>query len=159
MGYSVIHSDNAAHLMLNNRYKVQNIREYWQNKETTSIYKTNSPWGNLSANDATIYMEELYNYYLTNTSNSNELINYFKSAWKVISAPNGITIANKSGWSDNSLHDAAIVFDDNPYVLVILSSRGYTEYTSYFNQISNLVYDFHHAYWDEKINRCTNISE
>ena len=62
-------------------------------------------------------MEELYNYYLTNTSNSNELINYFKSAWKVISAPNGITIANKSGWSDNSLHDAAIVFDDNPYVL------------------------------------------
>ena len=40
------------------------------------------------------------------------------------------------GWSDNSLHDAAIVFDDNPYVLVILSSRGYTEYTSYFNQIS-----------------------
>lgn len=104
-------------------------------------------------------MEELYNYYLTNTSNSNELINYFKSAWKVISAPNGITIANKSGWSDNSLHDAAIVFDDNPYVLVILSSRGYTEYTSYFNQISNLVYDFHHAYWEEKINRCTNISE
>lgn len=159
VGYSVIHSDNAAHLMLNNRYQVQNIREYWQNNGTTSIYKTNSPWGDLSANDAAIYMEELYNYYLTNTSNSNELINYFKSAWKVISAPDNITIANKSGWSDNSLHDAAIVFDDNHYVLVILSSRGYTEYTSYFNQISNLVYDFHHAYWDEKINRCTNISE
>lgn len=159
VGYSVIHSDNAAHLMLNNRYKVQNIRDYWQNKGTTSIYKTNSPWGNLNANDATIYMEELYNYYLTNTSNSNELINYFKSAWKVISAPDNITIANKSGWSDNSLHDAAIVFDDNPYVLVILSSRGYTEYTSYFNQISNLVFNFHQAYWNEKVNRCTNISE
>jgi hypothetical protein len=42
------------------------------------------------------------------------------------------------GWSDNSLHDAAIVFDDNPYVLVILSSRGYTEYTSYFIQ-KNLI--------------------
>ena len=63
------------------------------------------------------------------------------------------------GWSDNSLHDAAIVFDDNPYVLVILSSRGYTEYTSYFNKISIFVFVFHHAYRDEKINRCTNISE
>ena len=159
VGYSIIHSDNCAHLMLNSRYKTQNIRDYWQNKGTTSIYKTNSPWGNLNANDATIYMEELYNYYLTNTSGSNELINYFKSAWKIISAPDNIMIANKSGWSNNSLHDAAIVFDDNPYILVVLSNRGYTEYTSYFNQISNLVYTFHHAYWDEKVNKCTNIGE
>ena len=159
VAYSIIYSDNAAHLMLNNKYKLQNIMKYWQDKGTNYIYKDNSPWGNLNAHDATIYMEELYNYYLTNTNNSNELINYFKSAWKVISAPNNIVIANKSGWSDNSLHDAAIVFDDNPYILVILSSRGYTEYTSYFNKISNLVYDFHHTYWEEKINKCTNISE
>lgn len=159
VAYSIIYSDNAAHLMLNNKYKSQNIMKYWQDKGANYIYKDNSPWGNLNAQDATIYMEELYNYYLTNTSNSNELINYFKSAWKVISAPNNIVIANKSGWSDNSLHDAAIIFDDNPYILVILSSRGYTEYTSYFNKISNLVYDFHHTYWEEKINKCTNISE
>lgn len=159
VGYSVIYSDNSAHLMLNNKYGVQNIREYWQNKGTTSIYETNSPWGNLNANDATIYMEELYNYYLTNTSGSNELIDYFKSAWKVISAPDNIVIANKTGWSNNSLHDAAIVFDDNPYILVVLSNRGYSEYSSYFNQISNLVYSFHHAYWKEKINKCTNIGE
>lgn len=155
VGYSIIHSDNAAHMMLNNKYKSENIYNYWTEKGTTSIYKDKTAWGNLTADDGTIYMEELYNYYLTNTENSKELLNYFKKSWKVISAPNNITIASKSGWADNSLHDVALIFDDNPYTLVILSNRGYTEYQDFFNKISNLTYEFHQQYWKEKINICT----
>lgn len=155
VGYSVIHSDNAAHLMLNNKYKSENIYNYWKEKGTTTIYSSGGPWGDLTANDGTIYMEELYNYYLTNTENSKELLNYFKKSWKVISAPNNITIASKSGWSNNSLHDVALIFDDNPYTLVILSNRGYTEYQDFFNKMSNLTYEFHRQYWKEKINICT----
>ncbi len=153
--YSIIHSDNAAHLMLNKKYGPQNIHNFWQEKGTTSIYKSNTAWGDINANDAIIYMEELYNYYLTNTDNSKELIKYFESSWKVISSPNNSIIANKSGWASNSLHDAALIFDENPYILVILSNRGNAEYTNYFNKISNLIYKFHHSYWEEKISKCT----
>lgn len=155
VGYSIIHSDNAAHLMLNNKYKSENIYNYWKEKGTTTIYKNKTAWGDLNADDGAIYMEELYNYYLTNTENSNELISYFLKSWKVISAPNDIQIASKSGWSDYSLHDAAIVFDKNPYILVILSNRGYSEYESFFKRISNLTYEFQQEYWKEKVNICT----
>lgn len=74
---------------------------------------------------------------------------------KVISSPNNSINTNKSGWASNSLHDVALIFDENPYILVILSNRGNTEYINYFNRISNLIYKFHHSYWKEKISKCT----
>lgn len=155
VGYSIMYSDNAAHLMLNNKYKSSNIYNFWKEKGTTEIYKNNTAWGNISANDSTIYMEELYNYYISNKKYSNELINYFYNSWKLISTPDSnIKIANKSGWSDTSLHDAAIVFDENPYTIVVLSTRGYVDYEDFFNKASTLIYKFHKEYWNTKLNIC-----
>ena len=128
---------------------------YWSNLGTNSIFKDNNAWGNITANDATIYMEELYNYYINKNKYNEELLSYFDKSWKIISTPkNNIRIASKSGWSGNSLHDTALIFDENPYTLVILSQRGYTEYQSFFNQISTLIYEFHKEYWNQKEKLC-----
>ena len=155
VSYSIIHSDNAAHLMLNNKYKSENIYNYWSNLGTTVIYKNNTKWGDINANDATIYMTELYNYVSKDNQYSKELLDYFKKSWKIISIPNkDIVIASKSGWRDYSLHDVSLIFDKNPYTLTILSNRGYTDYESFFNKISNLIYNFHQMYWQKKINSC-----
>ena len=160
VSYSIIYSDNAAHLMLNNKYKPSNIRDYWTNLGTTTIYKNNSPWGNISANDATIYMTELYNYIKNDNKYNNELLSYFEKSWKIISVPDkSIKIASKSGWSDYSLHDVSLIFDDNPYTLAILSNRGYTDYQNFFNKISTSIYNFHKEYWNQKMNICTNKRE
>lgn len=156
--YSIIYSDNAAHLMLNNKYKTNNMYNYWSNLGTTAIFKHNTAWGNISADDATIYMEELYNYYTSKNQYKEELLSYFDKAWKIISTPNNnIRIANKTGWSKASLHDTALIFDKNPYTLSILTNRGYTEYQSFFNKVSTLIYNFHQEYWNQKTNIC-NIS-
>ena len=156
--YSIINSDNIAHLMLNNKFKSSNIHSYWSNLGASSIYKDNNAWGNINANDATIVMEELYKYYINpNNKYSNELINYFINSWKVITNyNNNLKVASKSGWSGTSLHDMTLVLDENPYTLVILSNRGYVEYQDFFNQASNLVYEFHNLYWKEKMNYCIN---
>ena len=156
--YSIINSDNIAHLMLNNKFKSSNIHSYWSNLGASSIYKDNNAWGNINANDATIVMEELYKYYINpNNKYSNELINYFINSWKVITNyDNNLKVASKSGWSGTSLHDMTLVLDENPYTLVILSNRGYVEYQDFFNQASNLVYEFHNLYWKEKMNYCIN---
>lgn len=156
--YSIIHSDNAAHLMLNNKYNCANMYTYWTNLGTTTIFKNNNAWGNITADDATIYMEELYNYYINENTYDEELLSYFDKSWKIISTPNNnIRIASKSGWSGNSLHDTALIFDENPYTLSILTQRGYTEYQSFFNQISTLIYEFHTEYWNQK-NKICNIN-
>ena len=156
--YSIINSDNIAHLMLNNKFKSSNIHSYWSNLGASSIYKDNNAWGNINANDATIVMEELYNYYIDNNYNYNdELINYFFNSWKVINIPDENTkIASKSGWSGTSLHDMALILDENPYTLVILTNRGYVEYQDFFNKASDLVYQFHNLYWEEKMKYCIN---
>lgn len=156
--YSIVNSDNIAHLMLNNKYNSQNIYNYWSNLGTTSIFKYNNPWGNINANDATIVMEELYNYYINpNNKYSNELMNYFINSWKVITNyDSNLKVASKSGWSGTSLHDMTLVLDENPYTLVILTNRGYVEYQDFFNQASDLVYQFHNLYWEEKMKYCIN---
>jgi len=56
-----------------------------------------------------------------------------------------------------ALHDVALILDDNPYTLSILTNRGYTDYQGFFNETSNLIYEFHQQYWKEKINICTLI--
>lgn len=153
--YSIIHSDNAAHLMLNNKYQSNNMYNYWTNLGTTTIFKQNNAWGNINADDATIYMEELYNYYINKNKYSEELLSYFDKSWKIISTPNNdIRIASKSGWSNSSLHDTALIFDKNPYTLTILTNRGYTEYQSFFNKVSTLIYTFHQEYWNQKSTIC-----
>lgn len=155
VGYSIMYSDNAAHLMLNNKYKRENIYNYWSTLGTTTIFKQNTAWGNIPAADATIYMEELYNYYTEEKNYSDELLSYFDKSWKIISVPNNdIRIASKSGWSNSSLHDVALIFDKNPYVLVILTQRGYTDYQNFFDEVSNLIYNFHQEYWNQKANIC-----
>lgn len=156
--YSIINSDNIAHLILNNKFKSSNIHSYWSNLGASSIYKDNNAWGNINANDATIVMEELYKYYINpNNKYSNELINYFINSWKVITNyNNNLKVASKSGWSGTSLHDMTLVLDENPYTLVILSNRGYVEYQDFFNKASDLVYQFHNLYWEEKMNYCIN---
>lgn len=153
--YSIIYSDNAAHLMLNNKYKPNNMYNYWQNFGTSSIFSQNNAWGNINANDATIYMEELYNYYIEENKYSDELLSYFDKSWKILSTPNNdIRIASKSGWSGISLHDIALIFDKNPYTLAVLTQRGYVEYQSFFDEVSTLIYNFHQEYWNQKLNIC-----
>lgn len=155
VGYSIMYSDNAAHLMLNNKYKSENISNYWSNLGTTTIFKQDNAWGNINANDATIYMEELYKYYTNENNYGEELLSYFDKSWKIIGVPNNnIRIANKSGWSGSSLHDIALIFDKNPYTLTILTQRGYTDYQNFFDKASNLIYSFHEEYWNQKANIC-----
>ena len=153
--YSIVYSDNSAHLMLNNKYKSSNMYNYWKRLGTTNIFNQNNAWGNINADDATIYMEELYNYYINENKYNNELLSYFDKSWKIISTPNNnIRIANKTGWSDSSLHDTALIFDENPYTLTILTQRGYTEYQNFFDKVSKLIYNYHKEYWKTKKEIC-----
>ena len=157
--YSIVYSDNAAHNMLMDKYGRSNMLLFWKDKGTKAIFTENSNWGVLNASDASIYMEELYNFYLNNNEYGLELLNnFFNAKTKFITSRNGYKVANKSGWSGSAIHDVAIVFADNPYIVVGLSNLGNTdEYGRYFNKVSDFAYRLHTEYWKYKMNMCSNI--
>ena len=157
--YAIRNSDNAAHNMLMDKYGKSNILNFWRTKGTNTIFTGSDNWGMITAHDATIYMEELYKFYLDNNEYGEELMNNFLNAkTKFITGKNNYKVANKSGWSGYSQHDASIVFSDNPYIVIALSNMGMNDnYMSHFNKVNDFAYSLHDAYWKYKIDKCSDI--
>ena len=161
VGYSTVYSDNAAHNMLMDKYGRDNMLSFWKDKGTKTIFTSNNNWGNISAYDAAIYMDELYRFYLENEKYGEELMNNFIGATtKFITGKNNYKVANKSGWSGSAMHDVSIVFADNPYIVVALSNLGQTDsYWGYFNKVNDLAYRLHTEYWKYKMQICNSIDQ
>ena len=156
--YSIEYSDNIAHHMLFERFGRENLLNFWKEKGTTAIFTNNSIWGVTNAHDATIYMKELYDFYIANDEYGEVLMQHFiNNKAKLLSHPNKVLIASKSGWSGSAIHDASLIFDDNPYIVIAMSNLGTTNsYKSYFNKVSDMTYRLHKAYWDYKMTTCYN---
>jgi hypothetical protein len=135
--------------------------QFWNNLGTTNIFKNDTVWGYTSAKDASIYMQELYNFYLEDSTYGDKLMELFKnSSWKQVTNKDGIyNTASKGGWAQKAFHDAAIVFENNPYILVILSNTGESNYDYLFKNTSKLVGELHEAYWEEKMDKCSEINQ
>lgn len=159
--YAIHDSDNIAYKMLMNRFNCEKMYSFWKDKGTTNIFKYDTVWGYTSTKDASIYMQELYNFYLTDNTYGEELMTYFQNAeWKQITNKEGkFNTANKGGWSDETFHDVAIVFEENPYILVIMSKTGTSDYDNLFQKTSTLIGNFHEEYWKYKMTKCNNITQ
>lgn len=158
---STVYSDNAAHNMLEDKFGRVNMLNFWKEKGTEYIFTQNTNWGVLNAHDALIYMEELYNFYLTNEEYGGAIMENFKNASpKFIKGKNDYPVANKSGWGNTSIHDVSIIFAENPYIVVALSTLGKTDiYKAYFEKVNNLAYELHTEYWKYKTESCSNIKQ
>ena len=159
--YAITESDNIAYNMLMTRYGKDNVLNFWSPKGTKYIFTLDTIWGVTSAHDASIYMNELYNFYLNNDTYGKELMDYFKGAtWKLITGKNKeFDIANKGGWSGSAIHDVAIVFDRNPYILIIMSNTGNSDYMTLFNKTSKIISELHQLYWIQKERECSSIKQ
>lgn len=158
---STVYSDNAAHNMLEDKFGRVNMLNFWEEKGTEYIFSQNTNWGVLNAHDAIIYMEELYRFYLNNEKYGKEIMENFKNASpKFIEGKNDYLVANKSGWGNTSIHDVSIIFAENPYVVVALSTLGKTNiYNAYFDKVNDLAYELHTEYWKYKTESCSNIKQ
>ena len=158
---STVYSDNAAHNMLEDKFGRVNMLNFWKEKGTEYIFTQNTNWGVLNAHDAVIYMEELYTFYLNNEQYGKEIMENFKNASpKFIEGKNNYLVANKSGWGNTSIHDVSIIFAENPYIVVALSTLGKTNiYNAYFDKVNDLAYELHTEYWKYKTQACSNIKQ
>lgn len=158
--YSTVTSDNAAHNMLMDKYGRENMRDFWSNLGTNAIFIANNNWGVMNVHDALIYMNELYSFYTRDNEYGKSIMNNFLNAYPTFLKGNGeYPVANKSGWSGTAIHDVAIVFANNPYIVVALSNTGQSDYTYYFNTANDLASKLHDAYWKYKMDNCSNIKQ
>lgn len=159
--YAIHYSDNIAYAMLMNRFSRGDILAFWTNLGTKHIFTQNTIWGITSARDASIYMKELYRFSKENDVYGTKLMEYFKGAdWKLVTDKDGnLKTASKGGWAGTAIHDAAIVFDENPYILIVMSNTGESNYSYLFKNASKLVGNLHEEYWKYKVGVCGNISQ
>ena len=152
---ALVESDNVAYQMSAYSLNYDDIKNFWKDKGANSFWSYGI-WENISAHDGSIYMKELYNYSLTDTKLSKELMDHFyNSVFRVIEADGDDTkIVHKSGWHFEIIHDLALVFDEYPYTLAIMTNRAHADYEDFFKEASKLINEFHHLYWKNKAEIC-----
>jgi hypothetical protein len=155
--YAIKYSDNIAHRMLVKRFGMDNIKAFWKERGSIAIFENNKMFSNFTAKDGFLVMKELYDF-STENEYGKELMGYFKEAkTNFVTGNKGDEIAHKYGWGQSSLHDMAIIFDENPYILTVFTNRGQTSYASFFKDVSSKVNDIHKEYNDLKNNYCNSI--
>lgn len=154
---ALVESDNIAYQMTAYSLNYNNVKNFWKEKGAYNFWSS-GVWGNINAHDGVIYMKELYNYSLTDTDLSKELMDrFYNSVFRVIEADSDdVKIVHKSGWHFELIHDMALVFDEYPYALAIMTNRAYADYSDFFKKASKLINEFHHLYWENKASICYN---
>lgn len=144
---TIVESDNVAYQMIASVNNQEEIKNYWKEKGAKNFWG-DSVWGSISPADGVIYMKELYKYSLKDTDLSKELMdNFYNSVFPIIKSNNDSKVAHKSGWHYELMHDTSIIFDQNPYVLAVMTNKGYADYNEFFNHVSKLIGEFHELYW------------
>jgi len=118
-------SDNIATRILRRVHGLDGYIRFVESIGANPGFVQNLTYSYLSANDAGIFMREMYRYIISDGRYSQELkSNLLANRYPFIISD--YPVASKSGWSASfgqAWHDMAIVFAPSPYVLALLSSR------------------------------------
>jgi len=143
--YTLRYSDNIA---------FKEIRELWgynlfyNTVGELGLKGSSSGFMQLTAEDCVVFLKALYRYFDTESDYAKMMReNMVISAHTVIIPccyPTG-TVAHKYGWDIDAYHDMAIVFDEHPYVLVIMSDldSGGEVVDSYLRRLVDLTKRIH----------------
>ncbi len=120
---AMIYSDNIAFIMLKERVGQGNFIKYM--KSVGGQYAYPNGRNLTSANDLTIYANRLYQFSEKNPLGK-ELVGYLKQTVYNTTIPRGIkgtAVAHKVGMipDERIYNDAAVVYDNTPYVLAIMT--------------------------------------
>jgi beta-lactamase class A len=136
--YTIIYSDNVAYYMLLDHFGYSGYNSMLENDGFETYINSNIKFGNVSPKLMAFYWQKIYNAYQNNPDLWKTIVN---SGCKTTYSPirdriSNIPISNKTGWATASYHDSAIVFSENNYVIVVMTTGE--GYTSDYNYICNI---------------------
>ena len=154
--YAITVSDNSAHQMLVAYIGRSNLKEFGKSLGAENTLVGGDNFGSISTNDALIYMKYLNEFINSNEELGAELQSYFLEADQNGLALDdlGIQAAHKYGEYSYYYHDIGIVYDENPYVVAILTTEGKGDFVAKVQDINEHIYALHRLYNDNRKNTC-----
>ena len=134
-----------------NSYRQKQIRDHIDFK--TDALKTKLT--NMTAEDGAKVMKAIYEYIESDDVYSEFLYNSMIDSAHSVMIPyavSGRKVAHKYGWDDEAYHDMAIVYDENPYVVIFMSDMddGGKEVNEYVRSVIKLVDQLHKNFYVKK---------
>lgn len=159
IGYSLERSDNTAFFMLKNIYPEDDYRRYmW----SIGIRHNEDLNNQICCESAMITAKEIYRFIGEKNAYSENLLRHMTSTLHpMIYAGENSVIARKYGWYLGYFHDMAIIYDERPYILAVMTDFktleiGETEYQLY-KDISALFYNYSDRLYSEETDKTINI--
>ncbi len=120
--YTLLYSDNVAFRQIRNEFGMTSF----QNLASELSFQGTS-WGfmQLTATDCGKFLRTLNDFFVTESTYANWMKDLMcRSAHTVMinAAVAPTKAAHKYGWDEDSYHDMAVVFDEHPYTLVIMTT-------------------------------------
>ncbi len=157
--YAIIYSDNTAHDMLIKYIGFNNLKEFGKSLGATTTLEGGDNFGNINATDAIIYLENTYRFIEENDVLGSELKSFLieaeENALKYEEL--NVAVAHKYGEYESYFNDIGIVYDENPYIIAILTTHGNDDYLSIVNDISRRINNIHQQFKQDRQNKCKNI--
>ena len=150
--YALLYSDNIAFAQLRDRF---GYSSFYKMTNEIGISGVETDFMNLSADDCVLFLRELYDYFETGSEYALHMKDCMTKSkhLEMICAnyPAGMA-AHKYGWDIDAFHDMAIVFDEHPYIIVIMTDYddGGEEPTDFMGDVTEMVKQIHSEKYPEK---------
>lgn len=146
---SLLISDNTAYLMLFDYIGKDNLINL-QKKLNINNLLDKDKYGYINCEDLTKYLT--YYYELTKYKDLRNVTNYLINSFHNYLNVNGKLAATKYGLYHNYFHNFGIIYDKNPYILIILTNQGINKGIKTIKIISREINKIHNYYVNKYIN-------
>ncbi len=147
--FTLKESDNTAYIKLVEYVTKEKIIEFGKSLGALHTLEGKDLFGIVSSFDMMIYLEALYKYFQTETILSKELKKWMiNPSYEIIDSQNVNykEFVKKYGSFGIAYHEVGIVYDDNPYILIILTQKNEKEEQvkkKYINVVAKKILKIH----------------
>ena len=147
--YTLLYSDNVAFAELR---KVFGMDSFNQKVSELGIEGTAYGFMQLTAEDCGKFLTEIYHFFETGSEYAllmKDCMTRSKHTVMIVSALYGKTVAHKYGWDIGAYHDMAVVLEEHPYVLVIMTDleNGGGEANAFIQKLTKLTDEIHNSHY------------
>jgi len=147
--YALLYSDNVAFAQVKKVFGTDTFyRLVWE----LDIQGPKQGFMQLSAEDCAVFLEEIHRFFDTDSEYAflmKDCMIRSKHTVMICAALPGKTVAHKYGWDLDAYHDMAIVLEDHPYILVIMTDleNGGWETNAFIQKVTKLTDDIHNSHY------------
>lgn len=135
--YTLLFSDNVAFRQIRNEFGMTSFQEM-----AKELSFKGTPYGfmQITASDCGKFLKVLYEFFAEGSKYAQWMQDLMCRSAHTVLIPATVSpakAAHKYGWDEDSYHDMAVVFDENPYILVVMTTLedGGTDVDAYIRSL------------------------